>query len=224
MQSSDPEQVIQFSIARDAAWLLDVNRLRPGPEALSKSYLSCALNQGFASGRKFRQIDLHSAFTSNAAEQRRTRWHGAHRDRPGASRSYYCAESRPAVLPAGRSRGDQRRPSCRRRRSAWKNRRQHRHRRRDGSSGKTANDSPLRLGPARHYRPRDLVLGKGDQLQIKANAVSGDGTGSWRTARLFARLSRILIGTSNLRPRERQSPSPMREDRRRSPRSPESPR
>jgi len=69
LDESDPEQVIQFSIARDAAWLLDVNRLRPGPEALSKSYLFCALNQGFAFGRKFRQIDLHSAFTRRYSKE-----------------------------------------------------------------------------------------------------------------------------------------------------------
>ena len=69
LDESDPEQVIQFSIARDAAWLLDVNRLRPGPEALSKSYLFCALNQGFACGRKFRQIDLHSAFTRRYSKE-----------------------------------------------------------------------------------------------------------------------------------------------------------
>ncbi len=69
LDESDPEQVIQFRIACDAAWLLDVNRFRPGPEALSKSYLSCALNQGFASGRRFRQIDLHSAFTRRYSKE-----------------------------------------------------------------------------------------------------------------------------------------------------------
>jgi hypothetical protein len=62
LDESDPEQVVQFCIARDAAWLLDVNRLRPGPEALSKSYLFCATKQGFASGGRFRQQDLYSAF------------------------------------------------------------------------------------------------------------------------------------------------------------------
>jgi hypothetical protein len=36
---------------------------------LSKSYLFCALNQGFASGRKFRQIDLHSAFTRRYSKE-----------------------------------------------------------------------------------------------------------------------------------------------------------
>jgi hypothetical protein len=60
----DLEQVIQFKIARDAAWLLDLNLLRPGPKVLSKAYLYCAVNHGLASyGGTFRQSDFQSAFT-----------------------------------------------------------------------------------------------------------------------------------------------------------------
>jgi hypothetical protein len=63
LDESDPDQRIQFRVARDAAWLLDINRRKPGPMALLKSYLFCAVNQGFVTNRgKFRQLNLHAAF------------------------------------------------------------------------------------------------------------------------------------------------------------------
>ncbi len=64
LDESGPNQVIQFNVARDAAWLLDINHRKPGPMALSKSYLFCAVNQGFATySGKYKQLNLHSAFT-----------------------------------------------------------------------------------------------------------------------------------------------------------------
>jgi hypothetical protein len=58
----DQEQVIQYK--RDVAWLLDLNRPRPGPKVLSKAYLYCAVNHGLVSyGGRFRQSDFQSAFT-----------------------------------------------------------------------------------------------------------------------------------------------------------------
>ena len=70
LDESDSRQVIQYSIARDAAWLLDVNRRHPGALALSKSYLLCAANQGFATNRgEFKQWNLHSAFTGRYNEE-----------------------------------------------------------------------------------------------------------------------------------------------------------
>jgi hypothetical protein len=70
IDDSNPEQVVQFGIARDAAWLLNINRLRPGPEALSKSYLYCAVNQGLATySGKFRQLGLHSAFAGRYSKE-----------------------------------------------------------------------------------------------------------------------------------------------------------
>ena len=70
LDESDPEQVIQLRIACDAAWLLDVNRLRPGPEPLSKAYLYGAAGQGLATyGGNFKQLDLHSVFARRYSEE-----------------------------------------------------------------------------------------------------------------------------------------------------------